>query len=112
MTLLQLEVPLVALSPWCVTVTVPQPLEVVPPAKFATGTELKHWTVVFAGQLIVGPMQAEKAKVSVKFWSGTCLCHAAVFQVIFPGLLRAVAVKVTVAKSPRSRSCATPFESM
>ena len=114
MTLLQLEVPLVALSPMKATLTVPQPLEVVPPAaaKSATGTELKHWTVVFAGQLIVGTMQAEMAKVSVKFWSGTCLCHAAVFQVILPGLLTAVAVKVTVAKSPRSRSCAPPFESM
>ena len=68
MTLLQLEVPLVALSPMKATLTVPQPLEVVPPpaAKSATGTELKHWTVVFAGQLIVGPMQAEMAKVSVK----------------------------------------------
>ena len=59
------------------TLTVPQPPEVVPPVKFATGTELKHWTVVFAGQLIVSDWHAvgwvpEMAKVSVKFWSGTC----------------------------------------
>ena len=103
--MLQLEVPLVALSLMKATLTVPQPPEVVPPVKFATGTELKHWTVVFAGQLIVSDWHAvgwvpEMAKVSVKFSAGTYWCQAAVFQVVFPGLAGAVAVKVTVAKSP------------
>jgi hypothetical protein len=49
----------------------------------------------------------EMAKVSVKFSSGTYLCHAAVFQVVLPGFAGAVAVKVTVAKSPGSSSLPT-----
>src|SRR5205814_10672153 len=53
MTLLQLEVPLVALSLTKVSVTVPQPPEVLPPVKSCAGTEVKHWTVVAAGQVIV-----------------------------------------------------------
>src|SRR5438094_2140993 len=114
MTLLQLEVPLVAVSLMKATLTVPQPPEVLPPpaVKSAAGTELKHWTVVFAGQLIVGPVQPvgwvpEMAKISFRLSSGTSLCHAAVFQVVFPGLVGAVAVKVTVAKSPGSSSLPT-----
>jgi hypothetical protein len=58
MTLLQLEVPLVALS-LEVTVTVPQPPEVVPVKGLGAGTALKHWTVVPEGQVIVGGPQLE-----------------------------------------------------
>jgi hypothetical protein len=58
MMLLQLELPLLALSPSQVTVTVPQPFAVLPPAKSAAGTALKHCTEVLAGQVIVGPVQA------------------------------------------------------
>ena len=55
--MLQLEVPLVALSLMKVSVTVPQPPEVLPPVKSCAGTKLKHWTVVSAGQLIVRATQ-------------------------------------------------------
>ena len=58
MTVLQLEVPLVALS-LEVTVTVPQPLVVLPAKGLGAGTALKHWTVVPAGQVIVGGAQVE-----------------------------------------------------
>ncbi len=58
MTLLQLEVPLLALS-LEVTVTVPQPLEVLPVKGLGDGTALKHWTDVPAGQVIVGGEQVE-----------------------------------------------------
>ena len=65
MTLLQLEVPLVALS-LEVTVTVLQPPEVVPVKGLGDGTALKHWTVVPAGQVIVGgPQVAVTVAVSV-----------------------------------------------
>src|SRR5438067_667499 len=53
MTLLQLEVPLLALSLTKVSVTGAQPPEVLPPVKSCAGTEVKHWTVVAAGQVIV-----------------------------------------------------------
>src|SRR5437660_7664922 len=56
MTLLQLEVPLLALSLTKATVTVPQPPEVVTAPGVGVGTALKHWTpVMFAGQVIVRP---------------------------------------------------------
>ena len=56
MTLLQLEVPLLALSLTKVTVTVPHPPEVVTAPGVGVGTALKHWTpVMFAGQVIVRP---------------------------------------------------------
>ena len=55
MTLLQLEVPLLALSLTKATVTVPHPPEVVTAPGVGVGTALKHWALVFAGQVIVRP---------------------------------------------------------
>src|SRR5437867_9771552 len=70
MTLLQLEPGTLWLSPTWLTVTVPQPPEVLPPcaAKLAesvagVGTALKHCAVTAPGQWIVGPVQAMKVTV-------------------------------------------------
>ena len=108
MTLLQLEVPLLALSLTKVTVTVPQPLVVVTLLTFGAGTWLKHWTLVFAGQVITGPLQVvgwllmgpEGIMTSVTV-SGLFVCQPAVFQVMVPELAGAVAVKTTSAKGVR-----------
>src|SRR5204863_2638409 len=92
MTLLQLEVPLVALS-LEVTVTVPHPPEVLPVKGLGAGTALKHWTVVAAGQVIV-----RAGHVGVGVGVGVLVAEGvAVAVAVGVGVNVAVAVGVAVA---------------